>query len=139
MYVQKLNKCRTLAEFNNSMIPATTTENTTSQQNTTSQETSKDTTKEQQTTESKQADNNQEKSNESDQTTQQPQAQTQYLFFGPDEFLITSQTTDSGWWYGYKDTNSANPKDYKFGFFPSTFVQVIEKYENQMGTLFQHP
>lgn len=134
MYVPKINKCRTLAEFNQTMVPATSTDTSASQQNNPPQGTTNGKSNQSQNDESKQTENNQQSATENTQSSQQ-QAQTQYLYFGADEFLITVQAHENGWWYGFKDTNSNDPKDYKFGFFPSNFVQVIEKFENQMGML----
>ena len=51
-----------------------------------------------------------------------------YLYFGADEFLITTYQFPNGWWYGYKDTTDLSKA--KFGYFPSNFVQVIEEYHD---------
>jgi len=62
------------------------------------------------------------------EASSQNKQDTQYLFFDPDEFLITTYQNESGWWCGYKDTGDGGSAQ-NLGYFPSNFVQVIEVYE----------
>jgi len=60
---------------------------------------------------------------------QEQSQQTQYLFFEPDEFIITTYMNETGWWYGYKDLGDTSTNQQNMGYFPSNYVQVIEEYD----------
>lgn len=147
----KLNKCRTLYKFDETILSSFLGQ---TQQNA---ETNKEETKEAQNqsennktqTSSEaeaekanpqtQADETKPEENKSETTkrdsSENPEnasADTQYLFFDADEFIITTYQNDNGWWAGYKDTGDANAPQ-KLGYFPSNYVQVIETYEVPTG------
>jgi len=150
--MKRINKCRTLAEFNESILKQClgqqqdTSSQTAQQQSTENNaqatqvtyKTSKMTDNQAGTDKSKEnnATQQQDKADEKAGTQQNQSNATQYLFFGPDEFLITTYKMPTGWWYGYKDTGDANPTNVVQGFFPSNFVQVIEEFPEE-GTFFQ--
>lgn len=67
--------------------------------------------------------------------SKQSEAQSQYLFFGPDEFLITTFQYENGWWFGYKDTEEGI-ENKKTGYFPSNYVQVIEEFSYESNSIF---
>jgi len=160
----KLNKCRTLFQFNEAILASMQTQNQSSgtpaqekaeqsvptnqdkaidggsidqkQENQSEKEISSEETKqlEKEHKEEKKENENKEKSQNSQETqgqTQQTENQTQYLFFEPDEFIITTFMYENGWWYGYKDLGETTPSQQNMGYFPSNYVQVIEEYEQQ--------
>jgi hypothetical protein len=66
----------------------------------------------------------------------QQQAQSYYLFFDADEFLITVTKTETGWWYGYKDIPDPQNTEVKAGYFPSNYVQVVEEFKEEGKNIF---
>ena len=71
--------------------------------------------------------NNTEDTNKKDSIT--------YLFFKKGEEIITTFKSDDGWWYGYRNQDNILNRSPELGFFPYTFINVIEEY-NQPSNLY---
>jgi hypothetical protein len=138
--MKRINKCRTLAEFDSSILNLTQSGQSQQAQDSTAQATvnktdtpttnSKDTKKNKSDSKTKPEQSAQTAEENKTSTTDQGGAKD-YLFFKPDEFIITTYKMPTGWWYGYKDSADPTSKDLKLGFFPSNYVQVIEEFPEE--------